>query len=74
MTIEIELKEEERAFLEEFVKKGTKKARAIRRASILLLADKNYRVKDISEIVGVHERTVWRIKKRYLEEGLESAL
>ncbi len=74
MTIEIELNEEEREFLEEFVKKGTKKARAIARANILLLADKDYRIKDISDIVGVHRQTVWRIKKRYLKEGLESAL
>ena len=74
MTIEIELDEEERAFLETFVKKGTGKARTIVRANVLLLADKGYRTKGISEIVGLHRRTVWRIKRRYLEEGLESAL
>jgi len=74
MTVEVELEEEHRAFLEEFVKKGTKKARAIARANVLLLADKGYSTKDISEIVGVHRRTVWRIKKRYMEQGLESGL
>ncbi|KXB04521.1 transposase [candidate division MSBL1 archaeon SCGC-AAA382A13] len=74
MTVEIELDEEERNFLDEFVKKGTKKAREIARANILLLADQDYPVEDISEIVRVHRQTVWKIKKRYLEEGLESAL
>ncbi|KXA89144.1 transposase [candidate division MSBL1 archaeon SCGC-AAA259B11] len=74
MTVEIELDEEERNFLDEFVKKGTKKAREIARANILLLADQDYPVEEISEIVRVHRQTVWKIKKRYLEEGLESAL
>ncbi|KXA89351.1 transposase [candidate division MSBL1 archaeon SCGC-AAA259A05] len=61
-------------FIIEFVKKGTKKAREIARANILLLADQDYPVEEISEIVRVHRQTVWKIKKRYLEEGLESAL
>jgi transposase len=74
MTLEVRLEEEERGFLEGFVRKGAKKARAIARANVLLLADKGYTTRDISEIVGVHRRTVWRIKKRYLEQGLESAL
>lgn len=60
--------------MEGFVKKGTKKARAIARANVLLLADEGYSTKSISEITKVHRQSVWRIKKRYLEEGLESAL
>lgn len=74
MTLEVRLQEEERDILEGFVKKGAKKARAIARANVLLLANKGYDTKDISQVVGVHRRTVWRIKKRYLEQGLESAL
>ncbi|KXA96151.1 transposase [candidate division MSBL1 archaeon SCGC-AAA259I14] len=74
MTVEIELEEDERDFLRDFVKKGTKKAREIARANILLLIDKGFPVKEIADILEVHRRTVWKIKKRYLEEGLESAL
>jgi transposase len=72
--LKIKLKKEERDFLNEFLKKGTKKARAIARANVLRLADEGYNTNDISKITNVHRRTVWRIKKRYLEEGLRSAL
>jgi transposase len=74
MTLKIKLRKEERNFLEKFVRSGTKKARAIARANVLLLADEGYSTKSISKITRVHRRSVWRIKKRYLEEGLESAL
>ena len=74
MNIKIELRKEEQDFLEEFVKKGMKKARAIARANVLLLANEGYSAKSISKITRLHRQSVWRIKKRYLEEGLESAL
>jgi len=74
MNIKIELRKEEQDFLEEFVKKGMKKARAIARANVLLLANEGYSAKSISKITRIHRQSVWRIKKRYLEEGLESAL
>jgi len=48
-----------------------KKARAIKRANVLLLADDGYGRGDISKIVNIHERSVSRIKKRYLVDGLE---
>ena len=72
--IKIKLKKEEREFLHQFVKKGTKKARAIARANVLLLADEGYSNKEISKATNVHRQSVWRIKKRYFEEGLSSAL
>lgn len=72
--IKIKLKKEEREFLHRFIKKGIKKARAIARANVLLLADEGYSNKEISKITKVHRQSIWRIKKRYLEEGLYSAL
>jgi putative transposase len=39
-SLEIKLKEDEVKFLNEFIKKGIKKARAILRANILLAANK----------------------------------
>ena len=74
MAIRIKLRKKERNFLEKFVKKGMKKARAIARANVLLLADEGYSTKSVSEITRVHRQSVWRIKERYIKEGLKSAL
>ena len=72
--LKIKLKKEERKFLKDYLKKGTKKARAIARANVLLLADEGWETDTISKMVNVHRQRVWRIKKRYLNEGLKSAL
>ncbi|EQD58467.1 transposase [mine drainage metagenome] len=74
MATKIRLKKGERKFLKEFVSKGVKSAREISRANILLLADKGQDTKEISKAVNITRQKVWRIKKRYLEEGLNSAL
>jgi len=72
--IRIKLKKEEREFLQQFVKTGTKKAREIARANVLLLADKECDNDEISRATNVHRQSIWRVKNRYLTEGLESAL
>lgn len=72
--LKIKLKKEECKFLQDFLRKGTKKARAIARANVLLLADEGWETDTISKMVKVHRQRVWRIKKRYLKEGLKSAL
>ena len=72
--LKIKLKKEERKFLKDFLKKGTKKARAIARANVLLLADEGWETDTISKMVKVHRQRIWRIKKRFLEEGLEVTL
>jgi len=72
--LRIELTEEEREFLHQFVKTGTKKARAIARANVLLLVDEGCSNDEISKLAKVHRQSIWRTKKRYLEEGLDSAL
>jgi transposase len=72
--LEIELKEEEAKFLKGFVRKGERKAREILRANILLLSNDGERVKRISKTLSVDRHTVWEVKKRYLDEGLLSAL
>ena len=71
---EITLTPEEREFLQRFVRTGTKKARAIRRAKVLLLLDDYYSNEDISKMTDVHRQSIWRTKKRFLEEGLDSVL
>lgn len=72
--IKIELEEEEIKYLRNFVKKGNRDARELTRARILLIANKNRSDADIVEILDVGRNTVGRVKKRYLEEGLQNAL
>ena len=72
--IEISLTSEERDYLEQYIKKGTKKARSINRAKVLLFADQGYSHDEISEMTGVHRQAIWRTKKRYVYEGIYSVL
>jgi transposase len=72
--IEVTLTPGEREFLYKYIKTGTKKARAIARANILLLANKGHSNDEISKMTDVHRQSIWRIKKRYSEEGLAVAL
>ena len=72
--VEIKLVEEEVMFLRSFVKKGRKSAREITRARILLLANQQREDTEIAETLDVGRNTVWRIKKKYRKEGLQSAL
>jgi transposase len=71
---EIALSDEDRKLLKQFVKKGTKKARAIARAKVLLFIDDGYNNTEISKMTDVHRQGIWRIKKRFSEEGLEFIL
>ena len=70
----IKLKEDELNLLMNFVKKGRKSARELTRARILLLANQQKGDTEIAEILEVGRNTVWRTKKRYREESLQSAL
>jgi transposase len=70
----IKLEEDEVKFLRDFVKKGQKSARKLTRARILLLANQQKGDTEIAETLDVGRNTVWRTKKKYCEEGLQSAL
>lgn len=72
--VQIKLREDEVQYLRNFVKKGHKDARKLTRARIILLANKNKKDAEIVEILDVGRNTVGRIKKKYLDEGLQSAL
>ncbi len=73
-TPKLKLKQEERKLLQEYLKKGTKKARAISRANILLLLDEGWEIITIAKMLNVHRQKIWRTKKRFFEEGLEKSL
>ena len=75
----VRLTGEERDALEALVRKG--KAAAYRRthAQVLLWADEgDYGPglidSEVAHTVGVSEKTVWRLRQRCVEEGLEAAL
>lgn len=72
--IEIKLDDDEVKYLQDFVNKGQKNAREITRARILLLANQQKGDTDIAKTLCVGRSTAWRIKKRYLEEGLTITL
>lgn len=73
-SLKIQLKGEEVHFLNNFVKNGLRKAREVYRANVLLLANKGKRDVEIAEILSISRQTVARVKKKYVKEGLESAL
>ena len=70
----IKLKKREINYLNTFVSKGSKKARALTRARILLLANKGKKDVEIQELLAVGRSTIWRVKKNYLNKGVEYAL
>jgi transposase len=70
----VDLSREERERLEGLTSKGRSAARKIRRGRILLLADEGLKDKEIAEALNAAVSTVERVRKRFVEEGLEAAL
>ena len=65
----INLKKREINYLNDFIKQGSKSARAITRARILLLAQKKEKDVDIQRLLSVGRSTIWRTKNNYLNKG-----
>ena len=57
-----------------YLKKMVKKAKEINRGRILLLLNKGKKNEDIADYLDISISTIAKIKKRYLDEGLEAAL
>jgi len=70
----IQLSPKEREFLRIFKSSEKRSQREYDRANILLLLDKGKLDSEIVDFLEVERTTVWRTRKRYLEEGLERAL
>ena len=70
----VTLSEEDRKELESMTKRGKHGARVITRARILLLLDEGKKQEEVIAALGTTSPTVWRISKRYCEEGLSAAL
>ena len=75
----VTLTEEERQELDEMTRKGKRNAQVIRNALVLLNCDENNpaRLKKDSEIagmLGITERTIENIRKKFVFDGLDVAL
>jgi transposase len=70
----VKLTSKERTELRAFVHGGSKQVRRIKRAQVLLAADAGATDEQIATSVSVGTSTVFRTKRRFVEEGLEPAL
>src|SRR5262245_52334058 len=70
----VELTPEERDQLKALTVGGVGQVRRIKRAQVLLAADSRRSDDEIDRAVGVGTSTVYRTKRRLVEEGLEQAL
>jgi len=70
----IHLSTEERQQLSDLTSKGTVKARKLKRAMILIKADEGLTDAQITAALNVSRPCVERIRKRFVEGGLERAL
>lgn len=75
----VELTSEQRSRLEKLMSSGTAPAQHLTHARILLKADKGadgpgWSDRAISEALDVDPSTVGRVRRRYIESGLEAAL
>ena len=73
MNSSIKLKKSELLYLESY-KRSNRSLRKYNRANILLLLDKGKRIVDIEDFLNVDRITIWRTKKKYLEQGVNAAL
>ena len=70
----VDLTDDERQQLERLIQSGTTRARMINRAQILLHAAEGTSDKEIAAALHTSGSTVWRIRTRFTEDGLDGAL
>jgi transposase len=70
----VNLSENERKQLQALLSKGELSVRKVKRAQILLAADRGKVDEEIAQTLQVHVNTVERIRKRLVEGGLDHAL
>ena len=70
----VRLVQEERDQLTQLIRGGKGRARVMYRARILLKSDEGWKAAKVAEALDVSVGTVFRIKRRFAEEGLDGAL
>lgn len=71
---QVKLNRSELSFLRSFKSSGKRSQREYDRVNILLLLHKGKKDAEIADFLEVDRTTVWRTRRRYLEEGVEKAL
>ena len=72
--IKVELADSQRSYLLEVARRGRSSARKVKRALVLLKADEGLADHEDASGLLVSTSTVGRIRRRFVEEGVESAL
>ena len=70
----VDLTAEEREHLLGLIRKGKRGARTLARARVLLKADEGMTDDEVAAAVNVGYATVGRVRRRFVEDGLEGAL
>ena len=70
----IQLTEEERERLNHLIRGGKGAVRVATRARILLKIDEGWNAPQVAAALDVAEGTVYRVKRRYADEGLDGVL
>ena len=70
----VRLTPEQRGQLEHMVRAGKSSARVTTRARVLLKADEGWTAPKVAQALDVSEGAVFRLKRRFAEDGLEGAL
>ena len=70
----VRLSSEDREQLRGLIHSGRHSARVINRARILLKTDEGWSASQVAAALDTSQRTVFRTKRRYVEEGLEGVL
>ena len=70
----VQLSGEDRTRLEGLIRRGQHSARVINRARILLKTDEGWSASQVAAALDTSQRTVFRTKRRYAEEGLDGVL
>ena len=73
MEARIKLSESDLTYLRSY-KEGKRSLREYNRLNILLLLDKGKKTGEIEDFLGIDRITIWRVKKKYLKQGVEKAL
>ena len=68
------LKSKDREFLVNLTKTGNRNCREFERAYVLLALDKGKKHEEITEFYNVSRITTWRVKAKYLHEGVQEAI
>ena len=70
----VDLTEDECGFLHQLIRKGGKSVSVLGRARVLLKADEGKTDLENAEFSGVSLSTVFRVRRRFVEDGLEAAV